>query len=43
VGLDITHHGEEAYVHTGGASPTRPMARESMAPQSALEPIKGDA
>jgi len=43
VGLDITQHGEEAYLHTGGASPMLPMARESMAPQPVLQAIKGDA
>jgi Amt family ammonium transporter len=43
MGLDITHHGEEAYLHTGGTSPTLPMARESMAPQPMLKAIKSDA
>jgi Amt family ammonium transporter len=43
VGLDITHHGEEAYLHTGGTSPTLPMARESAAPQPVFKPIKIDA
>jgi Amt family ammonium transporter len=43
MGLDITNHGEEAYLHTGGASPTLPMARESMAPQPMLKAIKSDA
>jgi Amt family ammonium transporter len=43
MGLDITHHGEEAYLHTGGASPTLPMAREMLAPQPVLHALKSDA
>jgi Amt family ammonium transporter len=43
VGLDIAHHGEEAYLHTGGASPTLPITRESMAPQPMLQAVKSDA
>ncbi|OFW01895.1 MAG: ammonia channel protein [Acidobacteria bacterium RIFCSPLOWO2_02_FULL_68_18] len=43
VGLDISHHGEEAYLHTGGASPTLPMAREAASPQPMLQTVKTDA
>ena len=43
VGLDITHHGEEAYLHTGGTSSSMPMMREAVSPQPMLQAIKSDA
>jgi Amt family ammonium transporter len=43
VGLDITHHGEEAYLHTGGTTSSIPMTREAMVPQPMLQAIKSDA
>jgi Amt family ammonium transporter len=43
VGLDITHHGEEAYLHTGGTTSSIPMTREAMLPQPVLQAIKSDA
>jgi Amt family ammonium transporter len=43
MGLDITQHSEEAYLHAGGTTSSMPMARESMAPQPVLQAIKSDA
>jgi Amt family ammonium transporter len=39
-GLDITQHGEEAYLHVGGASPTVTMREAAAERQPMLEPIK---
>jgi Amt family ammonium transporter len=43
VGLDISDHGEEAYLHTGGASPAVSMSKIPVGVQPTLNPIKGDA
>src|SRR5687767_12304745 len=42
-GLDITQHGEEAYLHTGGATERMHMTPASLAVQPMLNPIKSDA
>src|SRR5687768_12706865 len=42
-GLDITQHGEEAYLHTGGATERMHMTPSSLAVQPMLNPIKSDA
>ena len=43
VGLDLTQHGEEAYLHTGGTTPAIAVAGAGMNIQPALRPVKGDA
>ena len=43
MGLDITQHSEEAYLHTGGTTSSMPMSREALAPQPRLQAIKSDA
>jgi ammonium transporter, Amt family len=42
-GLDITQHGEEAYLHTGGATPAMHLAKTAVNVQPMLNPIKSDA
>ena len=42
VGLDIADHGEEAYLHTGGASPAVVMSNMPVGVQPTLSPINGD-
>jgi Amt family ammonium transporter len=42
-GLDITQHGEEAYLHVGGASPTVHMREATAVPQPMLQALKTDA
>ena len=42
-GLDVTQHGEEAYLHVGGASPALQMEKTQVSVQPLLQPIKGDA
>ena len=42
VGLDIADHGEEAYLHTGGASPAVVMSNMAVGVQPTLSPINGD-
>jgi Amt family ammonium transporter len=41
-GLDVTQHGEEAYLHVGGASPAIHMEKASV-PQPLMQPLKTDA
>ena len=43
VGLDISEHGEEAYLHTGGATPAISMSDAAVKVQPMLNPIKSDA
>jgi Amt family ammonium transporter len=43
VGLDIADHGEEAYLHTGVASPAVSMSKTPVGVQPTLNPINGDA
>jgi Amt family ammonium transporter len=43
VGLDLTQHGEEAYLHTGGTTPAVAGAGVLLDAQPMLHPIKGDA
>jgi Amt family ammonium transporter len=43
VGLDLTQHGEEAYLHVGGTTPAVAPAGPGMHVQPALRPIKSDA
>jgi ammonium transporter, Amt family len=43
VGLDISQHGEEAYLHTGGTTPALGMSETSLNVQPMLNPIKSDA
>ena len=42
MGLDISEHGEEAYLHTGGASPAVAMSSMPVGVQPTLSPINGD-
>jgi Amt family ammonium transporter len=42
-GLDITQHGEEAYMGVGGASPAIHMSETATVVKPMLHPIKGDA
>jgi ammonium transporter, Amt family len=42
-GLDITQHGEEAYMHTGGATATMHQSKTTLNVQPMLNPIKSDA
>jgi Amt family ammonium transporter len=42
-GLDITQHGEEAYMHTGGATAQMHQSKTTLAAQPMLNPIKSDA
>jgi Amt family ammonium transporter len=42
-GLDITEHGEEAYLGVGGASPAMHMAHTETVVKPMFQPIKGDA
>jgi Amt family ammonium transporter len=42
-GLDITQHGEEAYLHTGGATPAMHQSKTTLGVQPMLNPIKSDA
>jgi Amt family ammonium transporter len=42
-GLDITQHGEEAYMHTGGATAQMHQSKATLAVQPMLNPIKSDA
>jgi ammonium transporter, Amt family len=42
MGLDISEHGEEAYLHTGGASPAVAMSNMPVGVQPTLSPINGD-
>ena len=42
-GLDLTQHGEEAYLHTGGTTPALGAAGTAMNVQPMLHPIKSDA
>src|SRR5687767_11706988 len=42
-GLDITQHGEEAYLHTGGATERMHMSPTALNVQPMLNPIKSDA
>jgi Amt family ammonium transporter len=39
-GLDVTAHGEEAYMHVGGSAP---IMREKTKPQGSLAPARADA
>ena len=39
-GLDVTAHGEEAYMHVGGSAP---VMREKTKPQGSLSPARADA
>jgi ammonium transporter, Amt family len=43
IGLDIADHGEEAYLHTGVASPAVSMSKMPVGVQPTLNPINGDA
>ena len=44
IGLDISHHGEEAYLHAGGMStPAMTMSESKLSAQPMLSPIKSDA
>ena len=44
IGLDISHHGEEAYLHAGGmATPAMTMSESTVSRQPMLSPIKSDA
>jgi Amt family ammonium transporter len=43
MGLDISDHGEEAYLHTGVASPAVSMSKKPVGVQPTLNPINGDA
>jgi Amt family ammonium transporter len=42
-GLDITQHGEEAYLHVGGASPAIQMREAAASTQPMFQAIKSDA
>jgi hypothetical protein len=42
-GLDITQHGEEAYLHTGGATERMHMSPSAVNVQPMLNAIKSDA
>jgi Amt family ammonium transporter len=42
MGLDISDHGEEAYLHTGVASPAVSMSKMPVGVQPTLSPINGD-
>jgi len=42
-GLDITQHGEEAYMHTGGATAQMHQSKAALGVQPMLNPIKSDA
>jgi Amt family ammonium transporter len=42
MGLDISEHGEEAYLHTGVASPAVSMSKMPVGVQPTLSPINGD-
>jgi Amt family ammonium transporter len=42
-GLDITQHGEEAYLHTGGATPAMHQSKTAASVQPMFSPIKSDA
>jgi Amt family ammonium transporter len=42
-GLDITQHGEEAYMHTGGATAQMHQSKTTLGVQPMLNPIKSDA
>ena len=42
-GLDLTQHGEEAYLHTGGTTPALGAAGAAPNMQPMLHPIKSDA
>ena len=43
VGLDISDHGEEAYLHTGGATLAISTSKMTLDTQPTLSPIKGGA
>jgi Amt family ammonium transporter len=43
VGLDLTQHGEEAYLHTGGTTPAIGVAGSAGSLQPMLQPVKSDA
>jgi Amt family ammonium transporter len=44
IGLDISDHGEEAYLHAGGmATPAMTMSETGLSTQPMLSPIKSDA
>jgi Amt family ammonium transporter len=43
VGLDLTQHGEEAYLHTGGTTPAVTGAGAALNPQPMLHPVKSEA
>ena len=40
-GLDISAHGEEAYMHVGGSTPV--VVEKGAAPQGSLSPVRADA
>jgi Amt family ammonium transporter len=42
-GLDLTMHGEEAYLHTGVATPAVTLSETASAVHPILSPIKSDA
>jgi ammonium transporter, Amt family len=42
MGLDISDHGEEAYLHTGVASPAVSVSKTPVGVQATLSPINGD-
>ena len=42
-GLDLTQHGEEAYLHTGGTTPALAAAGTALNVQPMLHPVKSDA
>jgi Amt family ammonium transporter len=42
-GLDITQHGEEAYLHTGGNMTAMHMEKTPVKAQPLLQPLKSDA
>jgi Amt family ammonium transporter len=42
-GLDITQHGEEAYLHVGGTSPAIHMKETAVGANPLLQPLKTDA
>src|SRR5262245_38566490 len=42
IGLDIADHGEEAYLHTGVASPAVSLSKMPVGVQPTLNPINGD-
>ena len=42
-GLDLTQHGEEAYLHTGGTTPAFAVAGTAPAVQPMLHPVTSDA